>query len=312
MTIFSARGCVQKYCIRCNAFVMILSTVIVCFSTLSVFGEAPIEFKYPYRESKFPAIKSGVSTGQRKEGNGDPKKGELISVLTVTIKKERGYSGGTNYPFGSVLRGIDPDHNDTDSAQVAVRWSNQGNPDVGHDTNARARGVRPQSADWPDEKNIGMKDHAVSWDTPIPANATKVEIVILYTDMLSSSNIFRANNKNPQDKGDVPGIIGSWTGKKQDNGKWEFTANNGDIYPQKSVYPTNEEVVQSVKEAKDALLAKTGYKLVERPESLGGIPITEQQKILDAIVQAVKEGKINPLPDNKQLSADTGFDIIRR
>ena len=61
----------------------------------------------------------------------------------------------------------------------------------------------------------------------MPEGAVSVSIVLLYTDILQGPAA-ETSSVQTTGHGDLPAIIGSWTGKLQ-NGKWVFTTQPGDV-----------------------------------------------------------------------------------
>jgi hypothetical protein len=298
----------------CHACVAALVAVFAGFAALPAYGDAPIDYKYPFGDSQGTeiAITSSVSVIPLKEGGGEPKPGETGAKLRVTLKERTGYEAASDgYDFFKVLDGSYPVFKDTDSAQVAVRWSKQGTADLGHDTNAKAGGLRTSSADWT-QGNVTKPNRDAYWETDIPTDATHVEVVLVYNDMLMDTNAERQNNTTAQTPGDMPGVIGSWSGDRQADGTWTFTANNGDVFQHQADYPTNAQVTAGITSAKNVVNTKTGYTLQERPATLAGIAITNSAAINTAINTAVTNKQINPPPEGHDRSHDTGFDIIRR
>lgn len=277
-----------------------------------------IPFKYPFTETMGTddVVISSVSVIPRKEGDPDPKPGETGAKLRVTVKEGKGFakaivSEALYGTFFQVFDGSAERFADTDSGQTAVRWSKQGTADVGHDTNAKALGVRGKAADWPHQEGT-KPNRLIYWETDIPTVADHVEVVLVYTDALFDTNAQRRNNQKPQRAGDVPIVIGSWSGDLQEDGKWKFTKNAGDLFVHQDKYPTFAQISAFTTAAKGVVNTKTGYTLKERPATLAGIPITDAAKITAAIDLAVTKKQINPPPTGHPHSHDTGFDILRR
>jgi hypothetical protein len=108
-----------------------------------------------------------------------------IDKKTLTIKVLEGKafdaeSRSQGYPFKEVVEGShgkgDKFAQDTDSLQVAVRWSSEKEKDVGHATNAlSADKVRENAAEW----TFGgkKKEEWASWTTAVPDGATHLEVI---------------------------------------------------------------------------------------------------------------------------------------
>jgi len=303
-----------------HACVAVLVAVFAGFAALPAYGDAPIDFKYPFGDSRGMEVVliSSVSVIPPKEGSGEPKKGETGTKLRVTIKEGKGYAEAAGgYKFFQVLDGTNKSYLDTDSAQTAVRWSTEGKADVGHDTNAQGQGVRGSSAAWTQGNKTAPNQDAY-WETDIPTDATHVEVVLVYTDILYNTNAYRKGT-GAQFNGDMPCVIGSSSGDRQADGTWTFTAhntgNNPDVFQKQGDYPTNAEITAGTTAAQTTVLTKTGYTLQTRPATLAdtkNIPITNGPAIEAAIDAAVTNTQINPPPGTHARSHDTGFDILRR
>jgi hypothetical protein len=89
---------------------------------------------------------------------------------------------------------------------------------------------------------------------------------------------------------------------------WSITARPDDVTPPQMGYPDIKDFEKRVDAVKYLLSSRTGYNLVARPASIGGIyPVGEKAKairddLLDRIRTATAAGQIN-------LDTDTGFDI---
>jgi hypothetical protein len=216
-------------------------------------------FKYPYASStRKPDIISSVAAGSGK--------------LTVTITK------GPNYHYGldflKVMDGtaMDEGNVDRDSAQCAVKWNTSGGV-----TNSNCQQAGKPAANWRAAKSRNGEDEVV-WDTTVPANATSVTIVLIYTDILQGTP---AQAEDGNLKGDMPAIIGFWTGTRNAGGNWVFTAKPSAAVPRPTgKHPTVKEIAATVAQVKRVLKDDTGLVLKERT--------------------------------NPKFSTDTGFDIMTK
>jgi hypothetical protein len=227
-----------------------------------------------------------------------------IDGNNLTIKVEEGKAfkkeaTDKRFPWGAVLSGLHTGDNahykDTDSMQVAVRWGNADKKDLGHATNAQsADKARAKGAEW----KFGGKPGAqtAEWSTKIPDEATRVDIIIIYTDTLF--------NTPGNGGGDLPIIIGSYTLERKDaKTPWTIKSNPDDLFKPQKTAPDPKDYDKIIKDTQDKLKEKTGYELRARPEGLSPKKTrAANKKIIDAAVTA---GTINgPL--------DTGFDIVPR
>jgi hypothetical protein len=199
------------------------------------------------------------------------------------------------YPFSSVVAGAaksKDDVHDTDSVQVAVRWSSKANADVAHATNALAAGTkRDKAADWV----FGGKSptQTATWTTAVPKDATHVEIVIIYTD-----TIYGIGNTD----GDLPLVIGSFSGDLAED-KWAVETNPDDLFKPQKQQPKKEAFADLLAATRKVLENRTGYELKARPEGLApGVSFVDGASLID---KAVDAKKIND-------GTDTGFDIVPR
>lgn len=101
--------------------------------------------------------------------------------LTITVMEDRAFElqvRQRRFTFHATVAGAPEGDNergkDTDSLQVAVRWSTATKKDVGHDTNAMpADGPRDVGANWPTFGGTAKgRDEWRSWKTGVPREAT--------------------------------------------------------------------------------------------------------------------------------------------
>jgi hypothetical protein len=257
-------------------------------------GLAKTELKYPWKKDSNDVLL------------------EISAVIEdgkLTIKVQEGEKFAAHKPRGStfysIMGGGEDDTEDTDSAQVAVRFTDKGGKDVGHATNAKpaekARGNGPNAAaDWTRGKEPNGKE-SVSWQKEVPEGATHLEVVVMYTDVLYQPPDL-ATPTNSQ--GDLPVIIGSFSGDLI-GGKWQIKANPGDVIQQRDGQPKLPEYAGILEGAQKILKEKTGYSLKARPETLQDIrgPSAKlNRRQIDGIIQKAVGKKINK-------ETDTGFDI---
>jgi hypothetical protein len=232
--------------------------------------------------------------------------GEILTIEVLEGKAFENNATKRGAPWAAVLRG---DHvgkwntggKDTDSVQVAVRWSNATEEDVGRDTNAEStspvlrfpRGLSPRErgAEW---ILGGDSPHQWAfWPTLVPKGATHLVVIIIYTDTL--------DNTFADGGADLPLIIGAFSADLKD-GKWTMTASPDDTFPPQDERPTREQLAGIWENTRDALLEATGYPLVPRP--VGSSPTNTRAQNRKAINDALQARTINT-------NVDTGSDILR-
>ena len=185
---------------------------------------------------------------------------------------------------------------DTDSCQFAVEWLNQANQVVGQYTNAKPQGKRTIAAGWTTggytrQTPIGLGQRSIyNNSASAPAGALKVNIVLVYTDILNGPDT-DTPTVNTNGRGDCPAIIASWSGSLT-NGVWWFTKNPQDvniITPIPGGWPTAGQIVGGpfvggwIVGIQKCSLARTGYTLKPRGPKYG----------------------------NCNNAMDTGFDIVK-
>jgi hypothetical protein len=167
------------------------------------------------------------------------------NTLVVTARQ------GSRLPrtFGSlqtILSGSDP--SDHDSAQVAVQW-NPGTPGSTSATNANSDkatlGTRRAAAAWTPVIQAQDKWYGKSFTSfDIPAGATDVKLVVVYTDLASTT------------QSDPVGIAASWTGTRKPDGTWSFDPNLADI-------ARIQDLDSTTQQARD-VLGRMGFELQYR------------------------------------------------
>src|SRR5205823_4922817 len=174
---------------------------------------------------------------------------------------------GQQFPWDAVLsgvhKGLNEGYKDTDSMQVAVRWGNADNKDLGHDTNAiSADKAREKGAEW----KFGGKapKETAEWTAKkIPDEATRVDIIIIYTDTLINTP------GNTAGGADLPLIIGSFTLERKDkDSPWTIKSNPDDVFKPQKTKPDPADYEKLIKQTQDKLKEKTGYELRARPAGL--------------------------------------------
>ena len=120
--------------------------------------------------------------------------GTDLTIRIIERKRFNALATNIGFPFQAVVAGVFQGNNlgyqDTDSAQVAVRWINPTTADLGHATNAAstAEGKRTKGADWDFTGMPGSRNKPGTevgyWTTGKPAGATHFDAVIVYTDVL--------------------------------------------------------------------------------------------------------------------------------
>jgi RHS repeat-associated protein len=201
------------------------------------------------------------------------------------------------FPFSAVVQGSFEGDNqrykDTDSLQVAVRWSNAKDSDVGHPTNAVPNDTaRQKGANW----TIGGQPGSqwASWAATAPSGATHMDVVFLYTDTLFST---------PANVGgaDLPIVLGSFSADKVGN-KWTTKAHPEDMFKRRNNQPSRKECPKLIQAAKDFVKLKTGYIVFGRPIGLS----TEKSRSDN---QAIIDNALNATPPMINSVNDTGYDI---
>lgn len=198
--------------------------------------------------------------------------------LRVWIR--RGPGDAPPFRFEGIVQGSTADP-DRDSAQVAVAWWQDAAAKIPCATGARITNARKQdpasmqAADWTLVKGTkrvnGIVDDSAYWETDIPKDANKVNIVLVWTDALNMKPKDHADtNRDTRAQGDAPLIIGSWSGSISKNGDWIFTINQADLTKSnlgttgKEDYPTAQQISTIVSQSKTVVRSRTGYQLKER------------------------------------------------
>jgi hypothetical protein len=153
---------------------------------------------------------------------------------------------------------------------------------AGVQTNARPQSENCEvAADWIKDESIrdpetGKLIERAHWSTEVPVNAKYVQIVLIYTDVLYGPNKTRRPGDPTTNKwGDVPAIIGSWSGTLV-NGQWVFRVNQNDLSPPnvdgqgKRVYPTDAQIADYVARARAVMKKRTGASIEPRDYSTLG------------------------------------------
>jgi RHS repeat-associated protein len=240
--------------------------------------------------------------------------GQTLTIKVYEGEKFKDAAG--EYKFYAVM-GADPNRNeDTDSVQVAVRWTDNAWNDVGHATNAKPANKRRgtgknAAAEW-ERSDEPEGSQWVSWTRQVPKGATHLEIVVVATDVLMQPPFDTTKNNH---YGDLPAVIGSFSGDLI-AGEWQIKANPGDViqpWPGKDVIhkrggpkPVQAEYAGILDRVNTLLRANTGYSLKARPVALENIrgPSKEidKREIQQRLRDAAEAKEINN-------EYDTGFDI---
>ena len=80
---------------------------------------------------------------------------------------------------------------------------------------------------------------------------------MIYTDGLYNTNALHSIEDY---NGDMPVVVASWTGTKNENG-WTFTPNTTDIWKPQAAYPSQTQIDDTIQRVKRTLYEKTGYTL---------------------------------------------------
>jgi RHS repeat-associated protein len=258
-------------------------------------GLEKIEYEYPFNKKGHVVLNLSVDIRSNK-----------LAIELLEGKEFHTYEHIFN--FYNIVEGSPNNFKDTDSAQVAVRWTNKEGKEVGYRTNASlstmARGTG-DAAEWT-RGTAEAPNRRVAWNSRVPDGATHVEVLVIYTDILYGTP-HDAQNKNGN--GDLPAIIGSWTGDWTDKKGWKLVANSDELFKPLEGYPNVEDYAKVIAQVRKTLKDKTGYNLVARPAGLEGLHYPPQdtyretkEKIEKIINEAVKKKQINS-------DLDTGFDI---
>ena len=236
--------------------------------------------------------------------------------------------GGNLLEGDSILSFIQGSYGkDSDSGQVAVRWTDKDGNVIDSDTNAQAiSGDRRVAAKWTE----GRHD-ILSWSTEeVPEGATHVEIVLIYTDVSGgnpatcASGFLPACPKNPTYvNADVPVILGYWTGDLDlETNKWKIVPDKSKITQPMERNPTAAEVLEMIANVAKFVEDHTGYKMAQRAGNDVDLlykaalaewagPNTDETLLKqyrawidEALAKAIKDKKIKNTP------ADTGYDIV--
>ena len=162
--------------------------------------------------------------------------------LEVTLRKGQ---PGWGDSFAHSVRGTPGDQ---DSVQVAVQWGPAGLLD----TNAHRNNM---AADWNIDKALtgdGLIYGNATTQFVVPQNATRVKVVLVYTDLYASPQL------------DAAGVIASWTGTRSGQ-SWHFTVNQDEVMRWYGPHLAKGEEAQkqSLNQTRK-VLGKMGFKLVER------------------------------------------------
>jgi len=197
--------------------------------------------------------------------------------LRVRISTGPGYVRSTR--LLALVDGSASSFHDTDSAQAAIRWTNDSaalqpasNWVV---TNARKQSpTRDIAADWTRgnvSRNADGKLLEVAyWDATIPPDARHVDVVLVFTDILPYT--FRDHDDRTakgRKRGDAPAVIGSWSGERV-NGKWMLKINRSDLTPPnrssagQKEYPTQSQIDNLVFQSQRIVKSRTSLTLVKR------------------------------------------------
>jgi hypothetical protein len=270
-------------------------------------ADEDIPFQYPFGDEggDGPAIVSSIEV-VRKDS---PPQGRLRVHIKEGPCFEDASPGYSNY-FG-ILDGSDPRQEDADSAQFAVRYLKHDGTECGKATNAfpgrnGAEAIRVKAAEWL-KGNATKGERDAYADADIPPDAAQVDVVLVYTDLLTYANEHRYGTENGREtadyrmySGDVPGVIAVWHGQLTD-GTWKFKSQMANVFRHMPDYPKMAQLPELVARAKDVVQRTTGFTLEERPSSLKSASTkTEMEEVL---LRAATAKQIN----NKD---DTGFDLV--
>ena len=99
----------------------------------------------------------------------------------------------------------------------------------------------------------------------VPANATRFEAIVIYTDVFDHPP---TKSLGRNGLGDLPIVMGSFTGTKKADGTWDIHADNDEAIQQEIGKPEAISFADRIDKVRKLLLAITGFRLISRPESL--------------------------------------------
>ena len=211
--------------------------------------DTSIPFWFPFKGSNSSADPQVVS------------KAEITTAgkIMTTVEQGKGYKGPNG--LGAVMRGANED--DTDSAQFAIRYKDANGNVVGVSyKNSKPQGKRTYAADWSVETKDEKEFVSQEAETSIPAEATDIDIVLVYTDILEDPP-YAYTAKGPNE-GDMPAIIGYWhLHRSSPTSPWVWT--KLDMPSTTAAYPNASDFRDDVSNAQDFVYQKTGYILRARP-----------------------------------------------
>jgi hypothetical protein len=275
-------------------------------------------------------------------GNGD-------SQLTVKVTETPAFQKDSTINFYQIVEGRPAaggnsyaKYRDTDSAELAVQWTDSEGNCVGHYCNAlwtipatggrpACQGERAEAAIWKSGTDAkGMQ--FVYQNLTVPPGAAYFTAVVVYTDVFYETPA-RFRESEGQEQGDMPDVIAFWVGHKS-GGQWTFSAETymclcaspGEQRPSYSAAAIN-----AVVDSTESAVQSAGYTLCPRPNDARYIAAVDaymaaeatettpdatlaalRLRVRDAITAAATASppEINTGTDRGY--HDTGFDIMPR
>jgi RHS repeat-associated protein len=266
-------------------------------------ASATIPIKHPFNNSGKELFK--VSTEISKDGKKLIIKVQEGKDFAGEVKNKHGFS------FQQVIKGDTIKYDDLDSAQGAVGFYDKDGKLLKRKTNAvdpRLGDKRTEGATWKFEKDKKSGIETATWEVDIPENTTKIEALVVYTDILYS-NPGNANKFNKY--GDVPAIIGSFTAELKDK-KWTLTPNDKEVIQPNSGEPVLKDYKKRIEDVRDLLKKKTGFNLLARPFDIQEKPVTiyggpDADNDIRAIQRMMRDAIDAKLILGRN---DSGFDVV--
>jgi uncharacterized protein RhaS with RHS repeats len=182
--------------------------------------------------------------------------------LTIKVKEAPGLTPHkARFPFRAIVAGEAFGDNekgqDTDSVQVAVRWTDAKGNDVAYQTNAMLQGKRDRGAKWKfGSDKDGMEVATKTFDTTDASKATQLNVIVLYTDAIADKGL----------KNDVSLVIASFEAKRAGAPPaWTINAIPEDVFKGVASVRSLEDHRKDIQDKTEEVLEKrTGYGLRHR------------------------------------------------
>ena len=167
---------------------------------------------------------------------------------------------------------------DADSVQWAMRWLDKDGKELKRETNSYTLAERKKTdaaARWY-EVTPGDMNSDVYSGSVIPPGARYVQVLVIYTDVFPETDardrLCEKDEPNSRrSMGDMPLIIGAWTGYLGPDQEWTFERDPHELVTKKSTeVPTLTEKDQMTERVTTQLRNLTGFELERRSPSPGG------------------------------------------